>query len=165
MAISAPSKSAQYTNLTAVPPVLNDGLDHAGLKVAYAKLTFTAAGFTTAAAGDLKMLRMPAGKVRIYSDLCRLICPIGTGTSDLDVGIGPYIKTDGTVQALQGNLLADSLDVGGGALDQTLPLPTAGIVEVESKDGFDVVASFDTANSPAAGDFILAIVYQKASGE
>ena len=165
MAISAPTKSSQYTNLSAVPPVLNDGLDHAGLKSCFGKLTFTAAGFTTAAAGDLKLQRMPAGKVRIHVDKSRVVCPVGTATSDLDIGIGAYIKTDGTVQTLQGAILADSLDVGGGAIDQVLPLPTGGYLEVESKDGFDIVASFDTANSPASGDLVVEICYQKASGE
>lgn len=161
MAISAPTKSSQYTDYSAVPSLMVPSSDW-GSKVrsSHSKLTFTAAGFTTAAAGDLKLIRMPAGKVRILSDLCRLVCPAGTATADLDIGISAYTKQDGTTQALQGNVLADSLDVGAGALDQTLPLPAGGFLEVESKDGFDIVASFDTANSPASGDMVLNVVYQ-----
>jgi hypothetical protein len=161
MAISAPTKSAQYTNRTATPPVLNDGRDDGPVFFKFAKLTFTAAGFTTAAAGDLKLQRMPAGKVRIYGALSRLICPAGTGTSDLDLGIGAYVKADGTVQALQGAFLADSVDVGGGAIDTDLNAAAGGAdyKEITSKSGFDIVASFDTANSPAAGDLIVVIAY------
>jgi hypothetical protein len=36
-----------------------------------------------------------------------------------------------------------------------------GNVIVESLDGVDVVCSFDTANSPAAGVMTLSIFYQK----
>ena len=161
MAISAPAKSAQYTDYTASPRTFVPS-DTWGSKLrsSYAKLTFTAAGFTTAALGDIALIRMPAGPVRIHSDLCRLVCPAGTATSDLDVGISAYTNAAGTAVALNGNQLADSLDVGGGALDQTLPLPAGGFVEINSASGFDIVCSFDTANSPASGDLVVSIVYQ-----
>ena len=161
MAISAPAKSSQYTDFTASPRTFVPSSDWGSkLRSSHAKLTFTAAGFTTAALGDISLIRMPAGPVRILSDLCRLVCPAGTATSDLDIGIGPYTNVAGATVALAGIALADSLDVGGGALDQTLPLPTNGILEVHSAAGFDIVASFDTANSPASGDLLINIVYQ-----
>jgi hypothetical protein len=161
MAISAPTKSSQYTDYTAKPQTFVPASDWgAKLRSSHAKLTFTAAGFTTAALGDITLIRMPAGAVRILVDLCRLVCPVGTGTSDLDIGISAYTNAAGTAVALAGIALADSLDVGGGALDQTLPLPTGGFLEVNSRDGFDIVCSFDTANSPAAGDLVLNVVYQ-----
>lgn len=161
MSISVPSKSAQYTNYSASPRVMADARDWGSkLRSSHAKLTFTAAGYTTAAAGDIKLIRMPAGKVRILSDLSRVVCPAGTSTADLDIGIGAYKNNAGTTVDLDGVALADSLDVGAGALDQALPLPTGGFLEVESQDGFDIVASFDTANSPASGDLVINIVYQ-----
>ena len=162
MAISVPSKSAQYTDYSASPKTMVSARDWGSkLRASYAKLTFTAAGFTTAALGDIALIRMPAGKVRILSNLSWVTCPVGTATSDLDIGLGAYKNNAGTTVALNGIQLADSLDVGGGAIDQALPLPAAnGIVEVESQDGFDIVASFDTANSPAAGDLEVTIVYQ-----
>lgn len=160
MPISAPSKSSQYTDYTAKPQTFVPSSDWvAKLRVSYCKLTFTAAGFTTAALGDISLIRMPPGAVRILPDLCRLICPAGTATSDLDIGISAYTNAAGTAVALAGAALADSLDVGGGALDQTLPLPANGHLEVNSLDGFDIVCSFDTANSPASGDLHLSIVY------
>lgn len=122
-------------------------------------LTFTAAGFTTAALGDLKVGRIPAGRWLIRTDLSRLNCPAGTATSDLDLGLAAFVKPDGTTQALQGALLADSLDVGGGAINQNLSAVAPQIVD--SRDGIDVVASFDTANSPAAGLLVLSLVLQK----
>lgn len=160
MAISAPTKSSQFTDYSATPRTFAKPSDWgAKLRASYAKLTFTAAGFTTAALGDISLIHMPAGRVRILVDLCRLVCPAGTATSDLDIGTSAYVDQTGTTVALSGNALADSLDVGGGALDQTLPLPANGILEIESQNGFDIVCSFDTANSPAAGDMLLSVVY------
>lgn len=161
MAISVPSKSAQYTDYSASPRTMVSAKDWGSkLRASYGKLTFTAAGFTTAGLGDIKLIRMPPGKVRILSDLSRVSCPVGTATSDLDLGLGAYKDNAGATVALNGVQLADSLDVGGGAIDQAIPLPAAnGVIEVESQDGFDIVASFDTANSPAAGDLEITIVY------
>lgn len=161
MAITAPAKSSQYTDFTAKPQTFVPSSDWGSkLRASFCKLTFTAAGFTTAALGDISLIAMPPGAVRIFPDLCRLICPVGTATSDLDIGIAAYTNAAGTTVALAGIALADSLDVGGGALDQTLPLPTNGLLEVNSQSGFDIVCSFDTANSPAAGDMYLTVVYQ-----
>lgn len=161
MAISVPSKSSQYTNYSATPKTFVPSSDWGSkMRQSYAKLTFTAAGFTTAALGDIALIRMPAGHVRIFTDLCRVSCPVGTATSDLDIGTGEY-KDHGVTVVLNGNRFADSLDVGGAAIDQTLPLPALnGNVSFYSDDGFDIVCSFDTANSPAAGDLEISIVYQ-----
>jgi len=163
MAISAPTRSFQYTDnnpyLRSETSIINPGNK---VYVLDAVLTFTAAGFTSAAAGDLALLRLPPGNIRIRLDLSYLTCPAGTSTSDLDIGLAAYTKADGTTQALQGSLLADSLDVGGGALSQILPgNPATGSVLVNSLDGAVVVCSFDTANSPAAGSLILKLVYQR----
>lgn len=162
MAISAPVYSTQYSDFLAGKKVA-PGDWGAKSKQSYGKLTFTAAGFTTAAAADLRLIRMPPGKVRINCDKSRVVCPIGTATSDLDIGIGSYTNAAGAVVAAAGNALADSLDVGGAAIDAALPLPTAGFLEVESTDGFDIVASFDTANSPASGDLVVTIDYNSAN--
>jgi hypothetical protein len=159
MAISVPSKSAQYTVFSNNTGKV-DGYDWgAKLRASHAKLTFTAAGFTTASAGDISLIKMPPGKVRILVDQSWVVCPAGTATSDLDIGWGAYTGTDGVAVAADGDGLAASVDVGGGAIDQALTLPANGIKEIESRDGFDIVCSFDTADSPASGDLLVTIVY------
>lgn len=164
MAISAPTKSLQYTDYSATPRVMVKPADWGSkLRVSYAKLTFTAAGFTSAGAGDIALIRMPAGRLRILRNLCWVVCPIGTATSDLDFGIGPYKDNSGATVALAGAALAGSLDVGGAALSQNFITGSdvlVAIVEVESQDGWDFVCSFDTANSPAAGDLLVQVAYQ-----
>ena len=159
MAISAPTKSAQYVDYSASPQTFVKGSDwNSKLRVSYAKLTFTAAGFTTASAGDISLIRMPAGRVRVLGDLSRLICPAGTGTSDLDVGYAAYTGEDNVAVVADQDAWAASVDVGGGAINQALA--TGSTFVISSRSGFDVVCSFDTANSPAAGDLVLILVYQ-----
>ena len=124
-------------------------------------VTLTAAGFTSAAAGDIPLGdAIPKGNWRIRCDLSRIQCSAATATSDLDVGLAAYVKADGSSQALQGALLADSLDVGGGAVDVK---PNSGVViDVNSRDGIGLVCSFDTANSPTSGQRVLVnLVLQK----
>jgi hypothetical protein len=102
---------------------------------------------------------MPAGPVRILVDQSWIVCPQGTATSDLDIGYGAYTGADGVAVVADENALADSVDVGGGAIDQALTLPAVGYLEINSASGFDIVCSFDTANSPASGDLTIYIVY------
>lgn len=158
MTAVAPLKSAQVTNSTATPPVLNPDRDNDTLKVAYGKLTFTTAGASSANAADITLVKLPAGKIRIYGQLSRLICPAGTSTSDLDVGFGAYTNSAGTAVAANGVAIAASLDVGGAAIDQDLD-DVADTYEIDSRSGVSVVCSFDTANSPASGDLEIWIIY------
>lgn len=160
MAIGAPVVSAQYASGA---PFLAGQPGNPGTPLfeLTAHLTFTLAGFTSAAAGDIALLRLPPGRIRIRPDLSKIVCPAGTATADLDIGLAAYTKPDGTTQAAQPIAFADSLDVGGGALNQALPLPASGGLVVDSKSGADVVCSFDTANSPASGLLALTIVYQR----
>ena len=87
--------------------------------------------------------------------------PVGTSTSDLDIGWADYV--DNTGATITGDLdgFAASLDVGGAAIAATLLLPTGGYKEFNSKDGVQVSCSFDTANSPAAGTMAGWIAYMR----
>lgn len=165
MAISAPTQSAQYVNSQAKPITLNFGYDWgAKLRMSFCKLTFTAAGFTTAAAGDISLIKMPPGKVRVISYLSRIICPIGTATCALDVGYAAYTKQDGTVAAAVGDAFIADADVGGGAIDSAFLLPAAAeFLEFDSQNGFDIVCSFEIANSPAAGSLYCMVAYQQGN--
>jgi hypothetical protein len=160
MAIGAPVTSQQYAAQSGSPynPGQNPGTP---LYELVAHLIFTAAGVTSAAAGDIALLRLPPGRIRIRPDLSKIVCPQATVNSDLDIGVAAYTKSDGTTQSASNNALADSLDVGGGALNQALTLPASGGLVVDSKNGADVVCSFDTANSPASGLLAISIVYQR----
>ena len=129
----------------------------AGVHAFYEKLTFTAAGFTTASLGDIPLVKLPPGNVRLLCDLSRLICPVGTATSDFDLGWGAYTNQDGTAVVADYDGIAASLDVGGGALDQDID-DVANYFDFDSREGVQIGCSFDTANSPAAGDLILLLI-------
>lgn len=164
MSISAPVYSTQYSNYVTSPMTANKPSDWgAKLRCSEAKLTFTAAGYTTASAGDISLIRMPAGRVRILSDLSRIIIPAGTSTSDFDLGYGAYVGADNVAVVADPNALDDSVDVGGGAIDAAPTLPANGELVIESRSGFDIVCSFDTANSPASGDMYVRIVYMQGN--
>ena len=161
MAISQPTQSLQFTPTNPFSRGIPDNPGNP-VYVLDAVLPFSAAGFTSAAAGDISLRTLPPGKIRLRLDLSYLTCPAGTATADLDIGLAAYTKADGTTQTIQGSLLADSLDVGGGALSQVLPgNPAAASIVIDSAIGVVVVCSFDTANSPASGSLVLKLVYQR----
>ena len=160
MAISAPTQSTQYVDYVAGNKVA--GYDW-GAKVRhnFFSLTFTAAGFTSADALDIFLVKLPAGLIRVLTPLSWIYCPIGTATADLDIGWAAYVDNTGATIAADGDGFADSLDVGGAAIDQTLPLPSVGrIKEFNSRNGVVIACSFDTANSPGAGVMNGWIAYQ-----
>jgi hypothetical protein len=149
-----PAVSTQYANYAAVPPVLNDGRDHGKLRMAYAKLTYTAGGTGTA-----QMIRMPAGRVRIFPHISRnTTTQNASASSTLSVGLGAYTKADGSAQSASTTALLNAAAVGAATVDAALT-STAGPVELESKQGVDVTITWGTANSPASGDHHLLIAY------
>jgi hypothetical protein len=155
----SPSKSEQYAKYDAQPRQYVPSSDWGSkLRYSFGKITFTAAGQGTA-----QMVRLPAGRVRVLSDLSRIICPAGTTTSDLHVGYGPYTKQDGTAVARVDNAFANDLDVGGGAIDQPFPLPAEGFIEFDSRDGVDIEIMIDTANGPASGNAYVMVAFMQGN--
>jgi len=162
MADFAPLKSSDYTLFTATPRTLIPAYKWGGkMRVASGALTFTAAGAT----GTAKMCRLPAGKVRVYQNLCRIVCPIGTATADLHVGYAAYVSgATGLAVVADDNFFADNLDVGGAAIDAafTLPLVTP-FSDFDSADGIDIEIMVDTAASPAAGICYVVVVFTQGN--
>lgn len=154
-----PSKSTEYTNYSATPREFNKPhVWGAKLRFSYAKLTFTAAGTGTA-----QLIRLPAGKVWIIPDLCRVIqTAAGTLNADLHIGNAAYTKQDGSAGAAVNNSLADNL-AADAAIDSALTAPASDILEFDSQDGVDIEAMYDTANSPASGDLVLMLAYSQGN--
>lgn len=158
MAIT-PDKSVQYAKYAGVPRSMVDSADWGSkLRYAFGKLTFTAAG-----TGAAKMVRLPGGKVRVITDLSRIVCPAGTATADLHVGYAAYEDAAGVTQVADDNAFADNLDVGAGAIDAAFSLPADGFLEFDSRDGVDIEIMFDTANSPAAGSAYVMVAFQQGN--
>ena len=141
------------------PPAKQKSSNWGGdLRASFEKLTFTAAGFTTASLGDIPLMMLPPGSVRLLCDLSRTICPVGTASSDLDLGYGAYTTQGGTAVSADYDGISASLDVGGGAIDADID-DIANYFEFDSVSGVQIGCSFDTANSPASGDLVSLLVY------
>ena len=150
-----PTDSEQIVALEAEPVSQVASPDWDGkICVSVGKLTFTAAGTGTAA-----MVKLPAGRKLIFPDLSRIVCPIGTATADLHIGHTAYTEPDGDAVAADDNAFGDNIDVGGGAIDAAWTLPAAPYFVMDSIGDVDIEVMIDTANSPAAGDMYLVVVY------
>jgi hypothetical protein len=158
MADFAPLKSAEFTSFSASPRSLIPSYKWGGkMRSTGGSLTFTAAGAT----GTAKMCRLPAGKVRVLKDLCRIVCPAGTATSDLHVGYAAHVSgATGAAVVGDDNAFADNLDVGGAAIDAAFTLPAiTPFFDFDSADGVDIEIMIDTAASPASGVCHVSVVY------
>jgi len=160
MADFAPLKSAEFTDFAATPPrLVPSSRWNSKSRTSTASLTFTLAGAT----GTAKMLRLPAGKVRVLVDKCRIVCPAGTATADLHVGYAAYTGQDGVAVVGDDNAFADNLDIGAGAVDVAFSLPTVGYLDLNSRDGVDIEIMIDTAASPAAGECWIDVTFQQGN--
>jgi hypothetical protein len=126
-----------------------------GAKLArsYGKLTFTAAG-----QGVADLIKMPAGRVIILPDLCRVVCPAGAAGATLDIGYAAHVNDLGVAVVADPDALLTA-EVITGAIDMAFTDPTNGELELVSQDGFSITATVAVANSPAAGDLLVSVVY------
>jgi hypothetical protein len=149
-----PLHSSQYLIATTKPIQGVSGAEWNGtLKASIGTLTFTAAGTGTA-----KMIILPAGKKIIYPYLSHIFCPAGTATADIHVGYSAY-KTRGVAVAADDNAFLDNADLGAGEIDQVLDLPDKDYFILDSDGPVDIEVLIDTANSPAAGELNLVLVW------
>lgn len=152
----SPLHSAEWLQFTAVPPLKAAPHKAGKLYIASASLTFTGAGQGTA-----KMLRLPPGKLRIWSYLSRVGCPIGAASSTISLGFPAYTQEDGTTAAAAPAALASAVSTTS-LVAQTLPLPAIGYLDVTSQAGIDVEALFAGGNTAASGEVVVAIAYTRA---
>ena len=137
-----PAVSVQYANLSAVPPVLNDGRDHGKLRIAYGTLVYTGGGQGTA-----QKCRLPAGKLRIFPNLSTSRnLAVAIAASTLSIGLGAYVNGAGTPVAADVAAIVAATAVGAALVTVT---GLAAPVEIESKGGVDVTITWAAANSPA----------------
>lgn len=161
MADFAPLKSAEFTSFSATPRSLQPSFKWGGkMRASSASLTFTSAGVT----GTAKLIRLPAGKLRVYTDLCRFVCPAGTATADAHIGYAAYVSgATGLAVVADDNAFLDNSDIGGGAIDTAFVLPAVGYFDFDSADGVDIELMIDTAASPAAGECWVLVVYSQGN--
>lgn len=101
-----------------------------------------------AGTGEVNLVVLPEGQVRIYSEFSRLASSQFAANADLHLGFRSYTEPDGDVIAADDNAFADNLDAGGGAITHAAwPLPAApGITTLNSRTGVTIYSLIDTGN-------------------
>ena len=152
-----PTESAQYTSAQSQDRV--QGI-YGGtpLQFYYGKFTSTAAG-----QGTVNMFTLPAGRILLHLDLCRIYAEQGVSTADLDIGHGAYVNQDGTAVAANVDEWIASADIGtaiqGVTFKGTGGVKTTVLVdELNSQEGIPVTMTVDTANWDA-DDYCEVLIY------
>jgi len=142
-----PTSSAQYTSQAGAigGPIWNVGLK--------AKpFTYTHLAAAGAGTGEVNLLRLPPGRLTIFSQLSRIEATQMVATADLHLGFRAYTEPDGDAVAEDDNAFLDNADAGGGAISSVFLLPAVtaaagpGITQINSRNGFILYAMVDTAN-------------------
>lgn len=136
----SPTNSLQYADqLTSqmADPVIAIGK----MRIAAFKYTHVAGAGT----GEINLIKLPAGLIRVYNLLSHLRTSAFASTADIDVGHRAYTNMDGTAVAELADMLADGLDAATGG-NLGLPEPLVGFKDYDSQDGVVIFATVLTAN-------------------
>lgn len=154
----SPTNSTQRANeLDAAVKV--DLRDASNLKVKVAEYTHTAGAGT----GEVNLFTLPAGRIRIYPDLCRIVTSQFGAAADLHIGHREYVNEAGTTVVEDDNEWLDNADAGGGALDAVLTDGTTNNV-YDSQEGIVVYAMIDAGNIEDTDTIYLVMVYSGGDG-
>lgn len=142
--------SDEYARIVAVPGKVNPTHAwHGRMRIGYFNFT------QGAAAGDAgsvaRLIKLPAGKVRVILPLSRIAFDALGAARTMDLGWEAYTNDDGTAVAADPNGLDDGVDVSGAG--SVNPAGTVGDHETylfESQDGVVLTAQFNDGTIPAA---------------
>jgi hypothetical protein len=110
---------------------------------------------------EVELIKLPPGRVRIYSLLSRIETTAMVATADFHLGTRAFTNEDGTAVAEDDNRFADNLDAGS-ALDQAWPLPAGiGITDLNSQEGITLYCLVDTANIEDGDTIEVTCVYSR----
>ena len=152
--------STEYANVVASPPVMNKTADwHGRMRLMFFEFT------QGAAAGDAgsiaRMVKLPAGKVRVILPLSRIAFSAMGAARTMDLGWEAYNDDDGNdAVAADPNGLDDGVDVSGAG--SVNPGGTVGGAETylfESAEGVVLTAQINDGTIPAAATLKGYIVY------
>lgn len=141
----SPVSSTQHGRQVDVPMLFADVNDvDTRLRVSYFTYTHAAGAGT----GEVNLVRIMAGRVKVLSDLCRIVTSQFAVNADLHIGTRAFTDESAqTAVAEDDNRFADNLDAGGGALDQVWPLPAVGgITSLDSQEGVTIYSLINTGN-------------------
>ena len=157
-------KSAQYTDVTAVPVVnLSTAEIHGRVRMAYFTHTQVGTGDT---GSSVALFKLPAGRVRLLLAHSSLYVDWTTASAKMDLGWDAYTGQDGVAVIADPDGLADGIDVDTigyreGATLATLPAIrlTGGTHLFTSKDGVVIRATAQDNAQVATNDKIAGSMF------
>lgn len=120
---------------------------------------YTHAAAAGAGTGAIDLIKLPHGKIRLFTDDSRVVTSAFAAGADLHIGYRAYTAADGSAVVEDDNAFGDNLDAGGGALDAALDLPAVGYHDFDSKDGVVLFAMIDTGNIETGDTIELFVEY------
>jgi len=150
-----PASSVEYAKIGTRD--LNAFDTQANLQVSVANYTHAGGAGT----GEINLVKLPAGKIRIHSHLSKIWASQFATSADLHLGYRAYVGGDGVTVIEDDNAFADNLDVAAAAIDATFALPSAlgEYLEFDTQDGLILFALVDTGNIEDADTINLVVVY------
>lgn len=137
--------SAQVLASLASPPTLNSGCDESEIRYSYAKLTVAAASGNATA----NLLRLPAGKIKIFPTLSVANLPDAGSSGTLSIGLGAYVNAAGSTVSADVDALLTATNVGTGPI-RTAMLGTVTnsefCIDLETQSGVYVTTTSATAD-------------------
>jgi len=101
--------------------------------------------------GTILLLQLPAGLVRIYPDNSRLVTSQFGSAATISIGHAAYVDAaTGLPVSASTAALHSAGAAGSGALDTALGAPAAGVLELNSRDGVNIIATIASGNIEAA---------------
>jgi hypothetical protein len=138
--VGSPASSVQYAALTS-PSRASGGETQGEVRMARFNYSHTAGNGT----GEINLVKLPPGRLCIYSVLSHIFTSVMGTNADLHLGYRAHRREDGTPVVQNDGAFLNDLDTTGG-LDTSFGLPVNGVLELESQQGITIYAMVDTGN-------------------
>ena len=128
-------------------------------RLQYAFFDYThAAG---AGVGEINLVKLPAGKIRVLTDLCRIVTSDMEAGAQMQVGYRAYADPEAATQAVveDDNYFQEASAVGVGARDETLLIPAIGHPVFNTRFGLEIFVQITDGDIADADTITGYIVY------
>lgn len=151
--------STQLAKQEASPPTMLDPRDLSG-KLRIARFDFTQGAAAGDANSTARLIKLPAGKIRVFLALSRVANSAFGAARTLDLGWEAHTKNNGVAVAANEIGFDAAQDVSAaGAYAPTGTVGSDETIELDSDSGIVVVAKCEAATLPAAATLKGYIVY------
>lgn len=154
-------KSAQLNNVDAKPPVMNHASQSHGRKRVMA-FEFTQGAAAGDATSTQDLIKLPAGKCRLYLNEAWMAGSAFGASRTLNVGWTAYVDPDGAAVVADPNGLDNAIDVSSAAqaqLGSAVAAANGKMIDFDSRDGVLIQAVVAGGTIPAAATLKGYITY------